>query len=48
MTYLINKTKLEKLQDYMNFKYKADKDIILYYHFLTVKEDLKKDIDLTF
>jgi hypothetical protein len=45
MTYTINKSKNEKIQDLINAKAKADYDIVLYYHFQSIKEEIYKDID---
>jgi hypothetical protein len=45
MTYTMNKTKNEKIQDTIKTKTKADYDIVLYYHFQSIKEETFKDID---
>lgn len=45
MTYAINKSKAEKIQDTIRAKEKADYDIVLYYHFQSIKDEIYKDID---
>jgi hypothetical protein len=45
MTYTINKSRNEKIQDIIKAKTKADYDIILYWHFQSIKEEIFKDID---
>jgi hypothetical protein len=44
MEYLINKKDTEKISDLIKFHWKADNDIILYYHYLSVKDELKKEL----
>ena len=45
MTYTINKSRNEKIQDVINAKTKADKDLVLYYHLKSTWEESYKDID---
>jgi hypothetical protein len=45
MTYTTNKSRNEKIQDTIKAKTKADYDIVLYWHFQSIKEETFKDID---
>jgi len=49
MDYLINKTKIEKSEDLIKFLFNANygKDLIMYYHILTIKGEFIKNEDLS-
>jgi len=44
MEYLTEGRKTERIDKLINFKYKADVDLVLYWHYLTIKDQLLKDI----
>ena len=44
MLYLTEGRQTERIDKLVNFKYKADIDLVLYWHYLTIKDQLIKDI----
>lgn len=43
MSRTTQKTKIEKVSEKINAKYKADFNLVLYWHFQTVKEEWMED-----
>jgi hypothetical protein len=46
MLYLTEGRQIERIDKVIDFKQKADNDIILYWHYLTIKDKLLKDLKL--
>lgn len=43
MEYLINKSASEKLEDRQKILIKSDNDLVLYWHYKTIKHELRED-----